>query len=571
MPFHLQISVVLLSLGLQACWAQRSGPVVIGQTFIAATLDAPNGGSAPWATTSHGISEKLFTVNKEGNIVGQVAQSLTKIDAFTWDVTLKSGYKFSDGTAVTGALVATALTELNAHNGAATSSLGVMTVTAPSSSTVRINSTKSTPIMDSVLAEWVFVVFYKDSGGNFVYTGPYKIAPGGFTSTQIDLVPNTYYPTGAAGRPVTIIKQYAGGAALAEAAKADEIDIGFHLASNQKAEVHAVEGQSVKSFETGYHYFMLHNTDTLELKVRQAIDLAIDREALATALHGGTATRSLFPDYSPFFLSDAGGSSLAGDSTAAGNLLDSAGWTKDAGTGKRTKAGEDLTVTLVAYEQRPGLPIMQPVVSQALTALGITVTSITTSGSSWDELDVILGAKSYDLLMYAQNTLPSGDPYAFLHGAFHSTGTANWMRGESWANSSTLDPLIDALSAGQNHSARVTASAAVQTQLQVEVPVSNLVTPLWHVSVSDRMTEYVPWGSDYHIVRADYVAVDLGLTAPSPPGPNVVTTVSEDDDSALPWILLGVCGGLCLIGTAVTYKMGKKKGMDEALLKKPTP
>jgi hypothetical protein len=86
------------------------------------------------------------------------------------------------------------------------------------------------------------------------------------------------------------------------------------------------------------------------------------------------------------------------------------------------------------------------------------------------------------------------------------------------------------------------------------------------------MTEYVPWGSDYHIVRADYVAVDLGLTAPSPPGPSIVTITSEDDDdSALPWILVGVCGGLFLIGTVVTYSMGKKQGRDEALLQKPTP
>ena len=32
-----------------------------------------------------------------------------------------------------------------------------------------------------------------------------------------------------------------------------------------------------------------------DLNVRKAIDLAIDRNALVTALAGGTATRSLFP------------------------------------------------------------------------------------------------------------------------------------------------------------------------------------------------------------------------------------------------------------------------------------
>ena len=36
-----------------------------------------------------------------------------------------------------------------------------------------------------------------------------------------------------------------------------------------------------------------------DLNVRKAIDLAIDRNALVTALDGGTATRSLFPVHTP--------------------------------------------------------------------------------------------------------------------------------------------------------------------------------------------------------------------------------------------------------------------------------
>lgn len=32
---------------------------------------------------------------------------------------------------------------------------------------------------------------------------------------------------------------------------------------------------------------------------------------------------------------------------------------------------------------------------------------------------------------------------------------------------------------------------------------SNLVTPFWHVSISDRMANYEPWGSDYYVIRPD--------------------------------------------------------------------
>ena len=39
---------------------------------------------------------------------------------------------------------------------------------------------------------------------------------------------------------------------------------------------------------------------------------------------------------------------------------------------------EELSVKLVAYPQRPGLPIMQPVIAEQLTALGITKDRIET-------------------------------------------------------------------------------------------------------------------------------------------------------------------------------------------------
>ena len=41
-----------------------------------------------------------------------------------------------------------------------------------------------------------------------------------------------------------------------------------------------------------------------DVRVRKAVDLAIDRTALSQALAGGVGTRSLFPDYTPYFLAD---------------------------------------------------------------------------------------------------------------------------------------------------------------------------------------------------------------------------------------------------------------------------
>jgi peptide/nickel transport system substrate-binding protein len=110
----------------------------VGQSFLAESLD-PTEGSVPWALISHGVAEKLFTVNEEGELVGQVGQNVTKVDENNWRVSLKPGYLFSDGTLVDAEHVATSLSETNQKNTHGNASLGTMTVTAADDLTVQIS------------------------------------------------------------------------------------------------------------------------------------------------------------------------------------------------------------------------------------------------------------------------------------------------------------------------------------------------------------------------------------------------------------------------------------------------
>ena len=162
-----------------------------------------------------------------------------------------------------------------------------------------------------------------------------------------------------------------------------------------------------------------------------------------------------------------------------------------------------LSVNLVAYPHRPGLGIMQPVIAKALTALGITVTT-TLTGQAWSETAKIIKDRSFDLLMWAQHTLPAGDPLWFLNTFFRSDGGSNHANFQS----SQVDALLDKLSVAEEHKARVAATVAAQRAILAEVPVSNLLTPFWHVSVSDRVADYQPYGSDYYVIRPDLFVGD---------------------------------------------------------------
>lgn len=504
--YHLQLTLILLI----PCFATAvTTTVKVGQTFLASSAD-PRKGSVPWALISHGVAEKLFTVDAKDNVVSQVAHSARKIDTkgYEWEITLQSGYSFSDGTAVDAAHVAACLQELNQDNSAAQASLGRINVTAKASTTkssssrpvVQISSERPTHIMDAVLANWAFVVYYKDKEGHFVYTGPYAIKS--LTEDRIDLVPNKFYHDGASEkRPsdVQVIK-YDSGNDLANAIDDEppKVDVAFHLPIDRLTDLRTKKGVHIRSFEVGYQYMMHYNvrpaSQLSDISVRKAIDLVIDRNAMSQALQGGKGTRSLFPDYSPYFSDTL---DPHGHADQAEELLETAGWKLE--NGKRMKDGNELTVKLVAYPHRPGLVIMQPVIAQELGKLGITVTSVLT-GDDWSETQTIIDKKDFDLLLWAQHTLPAGDPAWFLNAFFRKGADKNYAGFES----TTVDSLLDELAQAEAHAERVQDTKRVHDEILKSVPVSNLVTPAWHIGLSDRVEgNYKPWGSDYYVIRAD--------------------------------------------------------------------
>jgi len=491
---HPMASSVLLASVVLSVASATTCPLIIGQTFLAGSLD-PTDGSTPWALTSHGIAEKLFTVDELGDVVGQVAQQVTKVDTLTWEVKLKPDYKFSDGTVVTSDIVRTAMTKINQDNaGSAQASAGSLTWTAVDSDTVRVVTERATPTMEAVLAEWCFVVFLEKSSQT-LFTGPFAVQQF-LQGERLDLVPNLNYP-GEASRTPVMVRKFASGEAVADALENGELDMGFHLPATHLDTLRQQQGITAKTFDVGYHYMMLHNMDRsplTDLRVRQAVDKALDRSLLTQTLLGGDATRSLFPENTPWNRPDT---QTNADASAAAGLLDQAGWVLT--SGQRMKNGVPLALTLVAYPQRPGLALMLPVVKKTLGDLGIAVTDILTDGSNWNELDQIMADRSWDLLMWAQNTLPAGDPQWFLNSFFRSDGGNNHAK----LNSSAVDNLLNELALTEVHTERISKSLAAQNAILDEVPVSNLMTPAWHIGLSDRMSNYKPWGSDYYVIRSD--------------------------------------------------------------------
>ena len=68
-------------------------PIVIGQTFVVGAIE-PTVGGTPWSLTTHGLSETVFTVDRNGNLVSRYVEEVERTDKLNWVLKLKKMGKF---------------------------------------------------------------------------------------------------------------------------------------------------------------------------------------------------------------------------------------------------------------------------------------------------------------------------------------------------------------------------------------------------------------------------------------------------------------------------------------------
>ena len=68
--------------------ATEDKPIVIGQTFVVGAIE-PTVGGTPWSLTTHGLSETVFSVDKNGNLVSRYVEEVERVDTLNWVLKLK--------------------------------------------------------------------------------------------------------------------------------------------------------------------------------------------------------------------------------------------------------------------------------------------------------------------------------------------------------------------------------------------------------------------------------------------------------------------------------------------------
>jgi peptide/nickel transport system substrate-binding protein len=225
------------------------------------------------------------------------------------------------------------------------------------------------------------------------------------------------------------------------------------LTQQRLSELEAMDGISLTVYERPVDLIVyLNNSQALfaDARVRKAVSLAIDRQALADAQVAGLATvsTSVIPPSSWAYASQY--DDTARDVAAAAALLDEAGWVLDPQTGVRTREGIEFRFT-IRTDNDPQRTAMAGMVAQQLEELGLraTVASTTFLVLARD----YLRERRYDAALIAWDQGADPDPYTGWHSS--QLGTA----GLNLAN--FQDVIADELMAA----ARTTNDVVVRTDL----------------------------------------------------------------------------------------------------------
>lgn len=470
--------------------AQR--PVVVGQTFIAESLD-PAQGSAGWALQSHGLAETLFTVDREGRIVPNLARSVVR-DGEAWRIELRDDVRFGDGSPFDAAALRDAFVRSTRENPRARAQTGHVEIDILGAHAVRLRTELPLAAADSVLAEFPLVV-YRVEGERFHFTGPYR-AVEYRRGELLRLEPNPHYRVPAL-RPPVIVRRVVDTQTLALGLESGEIDIAFNLAVETLPRLARRAALSVKSTPVAYQYMAFLNTARApfdDVRVRRAVDLGVDRAQLVEAVRGGEVATGMYPRFFPFATPER----RPTDPVEAARLLDAAGWIAGV-NGQRFKDGRPLEFVLTAYPQRPDFVTLAPVLRAQLERLGFRV-RLETSEAITPQLQ----AKRFDMAFWAMHAAPGGDGAYVLEQYLRSQGPTNF----TGIADASIDAALDRLRTTDAPAARIAALRATEALVFAQAPVVYLMTPVWHIGLSARVADYVPYPSDYYIVRADLRARD---------------------------------------------------------------
>jgi peptide/nickel transport system substrate-binding protein len=273
--------------------AAAGGEIVIAIGSEPSTLDPHLRDDGGERAVNDNIYETLLSRDAQGELQPSLAASLpTQVDDTTWDVTIRDGVTFTNGNALDAAAVVASFERLISLGDESEQSGffgSIANVEATDAMTVRFTTDGPDPILPAKLY-WLKVIDASEVGEGYdenpVGTGPYQFVAWDRGSSVVLEANSGYWGDAPSIQKVTFRFIEESGTRLSGLLSGE-----FDLITNLSPDDAGVAPNSASVVGLEHPIMILSTIDgpTADVRVRQAMNYAIDKQALADALYGGAA------------------------------------------------------------------------------------------------------------------------------------------------------------------------------------------------------------------------------------------------------------------------------------------
>lgn len=482
---YLVVTLAALSIsGSSPVFAAEDGVVDIAAPFEISGLDPAKSGDI---FLRMGIVETLIGADRDGKPIPGLAKSWTvSEDGKTWRFLLRSNVKFHDGTTLNAEAAASALNIARAKPGL----LGkapVEAIAAEGADTVVVKLSKPFVPLLAFLAESRTEILAPSAyeGADvkaMIGSGPFKLtrleAP---QSLSVERFADYW-----GEKPAIEKARYLSvGRAETRALMAESGDADYVLNLDPASRTRLAKSDKVKLLSVSIPRSVLIKVNSghdflKDVKAREALSLAIDRDGLAVAiLRYPAAAGQLFPP-SLGIWHDKDLAPLAHDPEKARALLSELGW-KPGADGILEKDGKRFALTLTTYPDRPELPLVAAVLQDQFKEIGVEL-SINSTNSS--EIPAKHQDGSLELGLMARNFALVPDPIGTMLSDYGPQG-GDWGA-MNWSNPD-FNTALDELTRITDPTASEALRHKAVTIIQAELPVIPIAWYQQTVAVSPKL------------------------------------------------------------------------------------
>lgn len=383
----------------------------------------PSNGTYGWVTIRMGVTECLVKMNDKVEIEPWIASEVKNIDELNWEITIRDGVTFSNGTPVTAEAVKQCYERTLSLSDRAVNLSKIETMEADGQ-VLKVTTSEPNGAFKANLCEPVFSIYDasqsdEDINNAVIGTGPFVVT--GFVPEQsVELAKNENYWDGEVGLDTVSLTYISDAEARKMALQSGELDLATNVDMASAVLFEDESKYNISIADSLRVYNARINTKEVsplqDTALRQALSYAIDREAYASLI-GGTAAHGVFSDATPFGNENVT-AVLTYDKEKAIQMLDEAGYVDVTGDGIREhKDGSEMNLVFMVKGSfgSSDAGILATAMQSDFKAVGVNMELQSMESSGHSEPDTY-----WDFYTIQNNTASTGDPQSFLKSLYAS-------------------------------------------------------------------------------------------------------------------------------------------------------